>query len=115
MKAGREVFKMTKPIPATCDVGCKKTFKINKFRTKKVKNGIEKTYFRCSHCKHEYVAYYSSAETKKLQKEMRHLHVSMRGKAGTYEGRVLIQQETALKAKIKQSMDEARGIVERGR
>lgn len=105
---------MTKPIPATCDTGCKKTFMINKFRTKKVNKGLEETYFRCPHCKHEYVAYYSSTETKQLQKEMRQLHVKMRGKAGTYEGKVLIHEETQLKEKIKQSMDEARRMVESG-
>lgn len=95
-------------IPATCDAGCKKTFTINKFRTKKVKRGIEKTYFRCPHCKHEYVAYYSSDETLKLQKQMRQLHVKMRNNDDVS----LTQQESALKARIKQSMDEARRAVE---
>lgn len=102
---------MSKPIPATCDAGCKKAFTITKFKTIKVKNGIEKTFFRCSHCKHEYIAFYSSDETKRLQKEMRQLHVSMRG-VDEQTLSTLIKQEVELKARIKQSMDEARGIVD---
>ncbi|AMQ06527.1 hypothetical protein [Sporosarcina psychrophila] len=59
-----------KPMAAHCDARCKKAFTITKFRTKKVKNGIEKNYFRCPHCKHEYITYYASAETLQLQKDM---------------------------------------------
>ena len=95
-----------KPIATHCDAGCKKEFTITKFLTRKVKNGIEKTFFKCTHCKHEYVSYYASAETLKLQKDMRKLHVSMLGKS-------FLQfeiEEALLKAKIKQSMDEARSI-----
>lgn len=91
-----------------CDAGCKKEFVINKFNNRKVKNGIDKIYFKCPHCKHEYLAYYSSEETKKLQKEMRQLHVKMQNGISD----VLINHEQELKAKIKQSMDEARRIVE---
>lgn len=95
-----------KPIAAHCDAGCKKEFTITKFRTRKVKNGIEKTFFLCPHCKQEYVAYYASAETLKLQKEMRKLRVSMLGKS-FLQSEI---KESVLKAKIKQSMDEARAI-----
>jgi hypothetical protein len=97
-----------KPISATCDAGCKKEFTISKFKAKKVKSGIEKTFFRCTHCKYEYVAYYSSTETLKLQKEMRQLHVKMR----TGDVNNLLKEEVLLKAKIKQSMDDARRIAE---
>ena len=99
-----------KPIAAHCDAGCKKEFTITKFRTKKVKNGIEKTFFLCPHCKQEYVAYYASAETLKLQKDMRKLHVTMRGTYGTEGGRALELQEAVIKATIKRSMDDAHGI-----
>lgn len=53
-----------------------------------------------------FVAYYASAETLKLQKEMRKLHVLIRdiGPSRFY------LEENILKAKIKQSMDEARAI-----
>lgn len=101
-----------KPIAAHCDAGCKKEFTVTKIRTRKVKNEIEKTFFRCPHCKQEYVAYYASAETLKLQKEMRKLHVEMRGTYGTEEGKAFELLEAKLKAKIKQSMDDARAIAE---
>jgi DNA replicative helicase MCM subunit Mcm2 (Cdc46/Mcm family) len=97
-----------KNILATCDAGCKKEFTITKFKTKKVKNGIEKTFFRCTNCKHEYVAYYSSAETLKLQKEMRQMQVKMR----TGDINNLLKEEALIKAKVKQSMDDARRIAE---
>lgn len=103
---------MTEPILAHCNTGCKKEFKITKFRKRKVKYGIEKNYFRCPHCKHEYVTYYASAETIQLQKEMRKLHVSMRGTDGTPYGEQLIREEKILKARIKKSMDEAKAKVE---
>ncbi|MFS0822162.1 hypothetical protein [Bacillus sp. 1P02SD] len=102
---------MAKPIQASCNEGCNKPFTVTKFKTKKVKNGIEKTFFRCPHCKHEYVAYYSSKETLKLQKEMRKLHVSMRGMDEQTLSSLTLK-ESELKARIKQSMDEARRIVE---
>lgn len=97
-----------KPLAAHCDAGCKKEFIITRIHTKKVKNGIEKNFFKCPHCKHEYVTYYANAETLELQKEMRKLHVSMLGKS-------YVQfkfEEDLLKTKIKQSMDDARAIAE---
>ncbi|MET3658153.1 hypothetical protein [Sporosarcina psychrophila] len=101
-----------KPIAAHCDAGCKKEFTINKFRTKKVKNGIEKNFFKCLHCKHEYVAYYASAETLKLQKEMRKLHTTMSYVDSIDAHNDQFRQEAELKAMIKQSMDDARAIAE---
>ena len=97
-----------KPMTATCDAGCKKTFTITKIRTRKVKKGIEKNYFKCTHCRHEYVVHYASAETLKLQKDMRKLHVSMLGLSLAN----FRFEESVLKAKIKQSMDDARAIAE---
>ncbi|MEK5038920.1 hypothetical protein [Sporosarcina sp. FSL K6-3457] len=101
----------SKPVVTHCDAGCKKEFTITKIRTRKVKGGVEKNYFRCPHCKREYITFYASAETLQLQKEMRKLHVSMRGKSGAGLNE-LIQSETALKALIKRSMDDARAIAE---
>src|SRR5690606_30423325 len=104
--------KLSKPILATCDAGCDKTFTVTKFKTKKVKNGIEKTYFRCPHCKREYVAYYASKETTKLQRKMRKLLLQLKNKIGTPEGLELLRKQNELQMSIKQSMDEARRIVE---
>ena len=100
---------MSEPIQTYCNEGCQKPFTITKFRSMKVKKGIEKTYFRCSHCKHEYVAYYSSDETLKLQKKMRALHVKMRTTDIDLLNKLQIE-EADLKAEIKKSMDEARAM-----
>lgn len=99
-------------IPAVCDQGCKKSFTINKFRTQKVKGGNEKTFFRCPHCRCEYIAYYSSKETERLQKQMRKLHQDAYVKDAGMDMELFRKEETALKARIKQSMDEARKVSE---
>lgn len=101
-----------KPVAAQCDAGCKKEFTITKFRIRKVKNGIEKTFFRCPHCKHEYVSFYASEETRRLQKDMRKLTASIRNAKNTEENKERLERYAILKAEIKQSMDDARAIAE---
>lgn len=98
-----------KPLAAYCDAGCKKEFIITKIRTRKLRNGIDKNYFTCPHCKQEYVTYYASAETLKLQKAMRKLHVRLGKEPAVLNGDA---EEERLKRQIKQSMDEARAIAE---
>ena len=58
---------MTKPMKVTCNESCNKTFALTKFLTQKLDGGIEKVYFVCPHCQHEYVAYYTDAEIRGLQ------------------------------------------------
>ncbi|MDM5229644.1 hypothetical protein [Lysinibacillus pakistanensis] len=107
-----------KPIEACCDKKCGKSFNITKLKTKKVKGGNEKIYFHCPHCKHEYIAYYASDETRKLQAEMRKLHNKFKNHTNNnivfddYAHDTFLQQEAELKLKIKQSMDEARMVAE---
>lgn len=101
-----------KPIPAVCDHGCKKSFSISKFKTQKVKAGNEKTFFRCPHCRQEYVAYYSSIETKQLQKKIRKLQKEAYAPGSATDMNVFRQQEAILQAQIKHSMDEARMVSE---
>ena len=101
---------MSKSIPSICDAenGCGKEFKVTKFQTRMVKGGNEKTYFRCPHCKQEYVAYYASKETKRLQAQMRKLHRNAYKPESTISALAIQIEEDKLKAQIKQSMDEAR-------
>ncbi len=101
-----------KPIPAVCDHGCKKSFSISKFKTQKVKGGNEKTFFRCPHCRQEYIAYYSSIETKQLQKKIRKLQREAYEPGSTMDMNAFREQEASLQTQIKQSMDEARIIAE---
>ncbi|WP_037563082.1 hypothetical protein [Sporolactobacillus terrae] len=53
-----------------CD-GCHKDFEI-KHKTRKIDKFIV-GYFRCPHCKHEYVAYVMDKEVKKLQERRKSL------------------------------------------
>lgn len=101
-----------KPIAAVCDHGCKKSFSISKFKTQKVKGGNEKTFFRCPHCRQEYIAYYSSPETKQLQKKIRKLQREAYAPGSAMDMDVFRQQEVSLQTQIKQSMDEARMVSE---
>ena len=100
------------PIPAHCDSGCQKNFSITKFRKRKVKHGIEKHFFRCPHCKHEYVNYYASPETIKLQKEMRRFHRDAFALGSTMTPDEINTREYELRIQIKASMDQARALVE---
>lgn len=105
----------TKPIKTFCNEGCQKPFTITKMPTIKAKQGIEKTYFRCTHCKHEYIGYYASVETLKLQKEMRKLQrdfSKINAIKDDMQYRNLLLKINELKSKIKKSMDEARLIAE---
>lgn len=113
---------MNNPIRTFCNEGCKKEFVITKMKTIKAKGGVDKTFFRCTHCKHQYIAYYSSAKTVKLQQEMKRLQKELpklanRNKDATDEQwRKIVDAHWvkihALKAKVKQSMDEAKLIAE---
>lgn len=104
-----------KSIDTRCDAGCEMEFTINKFRTKKVKNGIEKNYFICPNCKHEYITHYASAETLQLQKDMRKLHRDY-AKYNQLDDDLqygeFLMKESELKVTLKQSMDDARAIAE---
>ena len=62
---------MTKPMKVTCNESCHKTFTLTKFLTQKLDGGVEKVYFVCPHCLHEYVAYYTDAEIRELQEQIR--------------------------------------------
>lgn len=51
-----------------CDE-CKKDFEVDT-KVKKVKEDIEKTYFICPICNHEYIAYYTNSKIRKKQEEI---------------------------------------------
>lgn len=53
---------------ANCDE-CKKDFEVD-IKVNKIKDDIEKTYFICPICKHEYAAYYTNAKIRKKQEEI---------------------------------------------
>lgn len=62
---------MKKGINAYCNENCQKQFGVNKFDTKRIDDDIEKTYFLCPHCNHEYAVYFTDEAVRKLQKKLR--------------------------------------------
>jgi len=60
-----------KPTIVTCNEGCNKQFELSEMSSVKLDDGIEKTYFTCLHCRHEYVAFYTDAVIRKLQEKIR--------------------------------------------
>ena len=95
---------------ALCDAGCGKTFSAPKVLVDKLDDGIEKNYIRCSHCQHEYVYFYTDAETRKLQEKMVHLH----RQSSQMKLMVFKNREMKLREKIKQKMDALRQRIEGG-
>lgn len=90
---------------AYCNEGCNNQF-LAQIKTAKLPGAIEKIYFICYHCNHEYVAFYTDIETRKLQEQMQLLHKRF---ADPAENKAkLIRQEKKLKTQIKRAMKKAR-------
>lgn len=94
---------MTKPIEAYCNEGCQKSFSIHEFETKKLEEDIERTFFACPHCKHEYTAYYTDAGVRKLQEKMRSIHRQLVQPGANIKK--LEHQEKMTRKRIKNVMD----------
>jgi hypothetical protein len=58
---------------AKCDGegGCGKEFRVRRFATDKLGDGIEKTYFICPHCGKEFVGFYTDRNIRAKQKKIR--------------------------------------------
>ena len=95
---------------AVCEDGCYKQFYVNDFKTGKLPGNIEKVYYNCTHCEHEYVAFYTDLETRKLQEKMRKLHKRYAQSNAEYVK--LNKQEKKLKKQIEGKMEAVRKKVE---
>lgn len=93
-----------------CDAGCQKAFTVQDFQHVLIENGIEKTFFACPHCLHEYVAYYSDSEVKKLQQKMRNIQQRFKNPRADHKAAAKMEEKTRLK--IKARMDELRQLIE---
>lgn len=102
---------MTKPMKVTCNESCNKTFALTKFLTQKLDGGIEKVYFVCPHCLHQYVAYYTNAEIRNLQEKIR--NVDRRIGKPHYDQKVANKMHAKLKGQIVEKMTGLRGMVEK--
>lgn len=95
-----------------CDAGCKKAFEIDEFLTAKLDGDIEKLYFNCPHCEHEYVAFYSDEEIRKLQARIRRVQRRFSNPNDNHEDAA--RREAELQAIIKEKMDALRARIEGG-
>lgn len=93
-----------------CDAGCKQQFVIHDFQYGSLDGGVEKTFFTCPHCQHEYVAYYTDKEIRKLQEKIR--KVQRRFANFNYDHKAVAKQERKLKDQIKEKMDALRARIE---
>ncbi|MBG9734560.1 hypothetical protein ABD86_04105 [Paenibacillus alvei] len=97
-------------IKAACDAGCKEQFTVTEFKHMDIGKGIEKTYFTCPHCGHEYVTFYADDEVRKLQQKIRNTQKRFANPQADY--RAAARMEAKIQAKIKARMDELRERME---
>jgi hypothetical protein len=92
------------PTKVLCNAGCQEIFILDgRTQTVQLDGGIEKTFFTCSHCQHEYVSFYTDAEIRELQEKIR--KVQQKFVNPNYDHDVVVKQESKLKLLIKEKMD----------
>lgn len=64
---------MIDSILAKCDGenGCGEEFRIARLTVDNLRDGVEKSYFRCPHCDKEYLLFYTDKEIRRKQKAIR--------------------------------------------
>ncbi|MBD7967753.1 hypothetical protein [Paenibacillus gallinarum] len=87
---------------AICNKGCQLEFNINGFITVDISDKVEKTYFECEHCKHEYIVFYTDPEIRDLQEQIRQVH---RGILVPDGQAAAIKKEEEIKTLIKEKME----------
>ncbi|MBY3623722.1 hypothetical protein HGO21_29860 [Acinetobacter sp. CUI P1] len=102
----------TKAMPAICNEGCNKQFEVNGFQTARLPGAIERTYFACPHCKHEYVAFYTDLEVRELQAKIRRVQTKLQNPR--VDQAATLKQVKDIQAQIKVGMDRVRANIEGG-
>jgi len=97
-------------ITTVCDAGCKEQFTIHNLQQEHLSDGVEKSFFTCPHCQHEYVAFYTDAEIRELQEQVQ--KVQRRYANPKCNVKAAIKQESKLKQQIKAKMDALRARIE---
>lgn len=100
-----------KPIYAKCNKSCGHRFYVEHFKTDKLDNKVEKTYFNCPNCGREYVCFYTDESIRKLQAKMRELHRKMKW-ADADRLKQLVKDEAQLRDTIAQGMASVKREVE---
>ncbi|WP_339814556.1 hypothetical protein [Paenibacillus sp. FSL R5-0928] len=101
-----------KAMPAICNEGCNKQFEVNGFQTARLPGAIEKTYFICPHCKHEYVAFYTDLEVRELQAKIRRVQTKLQNPR--VDQAETLKQFKYIQDQIKAGMDRVRLTIVRG-
>lgn len=113
-----------KTLKGTCNAGCGKEFEVE-FETVKLENEIEdasgvveKTFFKCTECGLEYVAYYTDSEIRGLQELIRNVD-RVTGNMRGMTAKIYLQGSKArhekLRAEIAGKMRVLRKRVEKGK
>jgi len=97
-------------ISTHCDKECNQAFTVEDFNYLQLPDGIEKTYITCPHCGHEYVAYYTDDEIRKLQQRIRRVQKRFADPLDNHEDAA--RKEAEIRGEIKEKMDALRVKVE---
>ncbi|WP_433581604.1 hypothetical protein [Paenibacillus amylolyticus] len=89
-------------IPTICNEGCNEHFTIEQFEIEQMNDGVEQTYFECTHCNHRYVAYYTDPKIRKLQANIRNIG---RGSSKTNTAMMMIGENTRLMNELRKRME----------
>ncbi|MNW43606.1 hypothetical protein D3C74_208110 [compost metagenome] len=93
-----------------CDAGCQQAFEVKSFKTVNLPDKVEKVCFTCPHCKHEYVAFYTDVEIRKLQARIRRVQKRFADPNGNHDDAT--KKEAELQHQIKVKMGELRTSIE---
>lgn len=93
-----------------CDAGCQQAFAVEQFETKRIHDGIDKVFFTCPHCGHEYVAFYTDPEIRDLQAKIR--RIQQRFAKPNADHVEAAKREAEVKQLIKDKMDALRNRIE---
>lgn len=93
-------------IKAICTAGCGQQFTVTEMPTVQLGGGIEKMYFTCPHCQHEYLVSYTDAEIRKLQERIRRVQRRFANPHDNHQD--ARKKEARLEAQIKEKMSALR-------
>ncbi|WP_342477793.1 hypothetical protein NYE24_00610 [Paenibacillus sp. FSL H7-0350] len=102
----------SKATPAICNEGCGEQFEVKGFDTASLPGAIEKTFFTCPHCQHEYIAFYTDPEVRQLQDKIRRIQSQLQNPQANQA--VILKKIKQTQAAIKAGMDRVRAAVEGG-
>lgn len=109
-----------KALEVDCDAGCKQPFPLPPLKTEPLPNlsnlppRIEKHFFFCPHCNHEYIAYYTDPEIRSMQEQAQKIRARIESRHGNYDRGKLAGQYNRLKRQIGARMRQLRWKVEVG-